>query len=126
MATEWQRSKRGVAKDEVPDGAWCPTTDPKAAVTRSCATGCSAATESAASSNASPSRPKKAGALRRWPATVYETFRALRGAGLLDAIRAPRYRLAAGTDLADALRTLIVVLKVEGAEPVARRPRTRT
>jgi DNA-binding transcriptional ArsR family regulator len=59
------------------------------------------------------------------PATVYETFRALRGAGLLETIKPRRYRMAAGTDLADALQALIVVLKVEGAQGVARPPRTR-
>lgn len=59
------------------------------------------------------------------PATVYETFRALRGADLLERIKPRRYRLAAGTDLADTLRALIVVLKVEGTKGVARPPRSR-
>lgn len=59
------------------------------------------------------------------PATVYETLRALRGARLLETVKPRRYRLAAGTDLADALRGLIVVLKVEGDGPVDRPPRMR-
>jgi biotin operon repressor len=59
------------------------------------------------------------------PATVYETFRALRGAGLLECVQARRYRLAEGTDLADSLRALIVVLKVQGARSVDRPPRAR-
>jgi Fe2+ or Zn2+ uptake regulation protein len=58
------------------------------------------------------------------PATVYETFRALRGAELLDAL-APRHQLVAGNDLADALRALVVVLKKEGRGGVARPPRNR-
>jgi hypothetical protein len=58
-------------------------------------------------------------------ATVYETFRALRGAGLLERVKPRRYRLAKNTDLADALRGLIVVLKVEGTQGVDRPPRVR-
>jgi Fe2+ or Zn2+ uptake regulation protein len=60
------------------------------------------------------------------PATVYETFRALRGAALLEPVRARRYRLASGSDLADALRAVIAVLKVEGTDEVERPPRTRS
>jgi Mn-dependent DtxR family transcriptional regulator len=58
-------------------------------------------------------------------ATVYETFRALRGAELLEVPHPRRHRLTAGTDLADALRALIVVLKREGAAKVQRPPRER-
>jgi DNA-binding transcriptional ArsR family regulator len=59
------------------------------------------------------------------PATVYETLRALRGAALLETPRPRRHRLAAGTDLADPLRALIVVLKSEGTAAVDRPPRVR-
>lgn len=59
-------------------------------------------------------------------ATVYETLRALRGAALLDTPRPRRHRLAAGTDLADALRALVVVLKAEGTAAVERPPRVRS
>lgn len=59
------------------------------------------------------------------PATVYETFRALCGAELLDAPSPRRHQLAAGNDLADALRALVVVLKEEGRSGVARPPRNR-
>ena len=58
-------------------------------------------------------------------ATVHETFRALRGANLLEEVKPRRYRLPGDTDLADALRALIVVLKVDGVRPVARPPRRR-
>jgi len=59
------------------------------------------------------------------PATVYETLRALRGAGLLETVKPRRHRLAAATGLADALRALIVVLKAEGATSLERPPRVR-
>jgi DNA-binding transcriptional ArsR family regulator len=59
------------------------------------------------------------------PPTVYETLRILRGAALLDTPRPRRHRLTAGSDLADALRTLIVVLKTEGTVAVDRPPRVR-
>jgi DNA-binding transcriptional ArsR family regulator len=59
------------------------------------------------------------------PATVYETLRALRGARLLETVSPRRYRLVAGTDLADALRGLIVVLAIKGSDAVERPPRTR-
>jgi hypothetical protein len=59
------------------------------------------------------------------PATVYEVFRALRGASLLETVRARRYRLASGTDLADTLRALVVVLRVDGRKPIERPPRSR-
>src|SRR5688500_45517 len=58
-------------------------------------------------------------------ATVYETFRALRGAELLDAPAPHRHQLAAGNDLANALRGLVVVLKEDGRGGVARPPRNR-
>jgi len=38
-------------------------------------------------------------------------------------VKPRRYRLAESTDLADALRGLIVVLKVEGTQGVDRPPR---
>jgi DNA-binding transcriptional ArsR family regulator len=63
--------------------------------------------------------------LKIGPATVYETLRALRSAGLLETPNPRRHRLATGTDLADALRALIVVLKREGARAVDRPPRVR-
>jgi DNA-binding transcriptional ArsR family regulator len=66
-----------------------------------------------------------AGHLEIGPATVYEALRALRGAGLLEAVKPRRYRLATGTDLADALRALIVVLQADGAAAVERPPRVR-
>jgi DNA-binding transcriptional ArsR family regulator len=59
------------------------------------------------------------------PATVYETLRALRGAKLIDKPRPRRHRLTAGTNLADALRALIVVLMEEGTGEVQRPPRVR-
>jgi DNA-binding transcriptional ArsR family regulator len=59
------------------------------------------------------------------PATVYETLRALRGAALLETPKPRRHRLAAGSDLADALRALIVVLKSEGTAEVERPRRVR-
>jgi biotin operon repressor len=59
------------------------------------------------------------------PATVYETLRVLRGAGLLESVKPRRYRLASGTDLADALRRLLVVLDREGDLIVERPPRAR-
>jgi len=49
-------------------------------------------------------------------ATVYETFRALKGANLLDPVKPSRYQLASETGLADTLRALVIVLKQEGAE----------
>lgn len=58
-------------------------------------------------------------------ATVYETLRVLRGAALLETPRPRRHRLAAGSDLADALRAMIVVLKVEGSVAVERPARRR-
>lgn len=58
-------------------------------------------------------------------ATVYETLRVLRCAKLLDKPMPRRHRLAAGTDLADALRALIVVLIGEGTGKVDRPPRVR-
>jgi len=58
-------------------------------------------------------------------ATVYETLRALRGAGLLETPKPRRHRLATGTDLADALRALIVILKSEGTKRLERPPRAR-
>jgi len=58
-------------------------------------------------------------------ATVYETLRALRGAALLESPKPRRHRLAAGTDLADTLRALIVILRSQGAGPVRRPPRVR-
>lgn len=58
-------------------------------------------------------------------ATVYETFRALRGAELLDAPAPRRHQLAAGNDLADALRALVVVLKEAGRGGIDRPPRNR-
>jgi len=66
-----------------------------------------------------------AGHLEIGSATVYETFRALRAASLLETVRPRRYRLASGTDLADALRALVVVLRVAGTSAVERPPRTR-
>ncbi len=59
------------------------------------------------------------------PATVYETLRTLRGANLLETPGHRRHRLAAGTDLADALRALITVLRAEGTDPVDRPTRLR-
>jgi DNA-binding transcriptional ArsR family regulator len=59
------------------------------------------------------------------PATVYETLRALRGAKLLDMPRPRRHRLGTGTQLADTLRALIVVLKSEGSTEVQRPSRVR-
>lgn len=59
-------------------------------------------------------------------ATVYETLRALRGAKLLDNPMPRRHRLTVGTDLADALRELIVILKKEGTGQVERPPRSRS
>ena len=56
-------------------------------------------------------------------ATVYETLRILRGAGLLETVKPGRHRLAAATGLADALRALVVVLKTEGASLIERPPR---
>jgi len=58
-------------------------------------------------------------------ATVYETLRALRGAALLESPKPRRHRLAAGTDLADALRALIVILRSQGTGTVRRPPRRR-
>jgi Fe2+ or Zn2+ uptake regulation protein len=58
-------------------------------------------------------------------ATVYETLRALRAAGLLETVTPRRHRLAAATDLADALRALVVVLRAEGAIALDRPPRVR-
>ena len=58
-------------------------------------------------------------------ATVYETLRALRGAELLESPKPRRHRLAAGSDLADALRALIVVLRSQGTGAVRRPPRVR-
>lgn len=58
-------------------------------------------------------------------ATVYETFRALKGANLLDRVRPRRYRLASETDLADKLRALVVVLRHEGAGAIDRPARAR-
>lgn len=63
--------------------------------------------------------------LKIGPATVYETLRALRGAKLIDNPKPRRHRLAAGTDLADALRALVAVLKTEGTAQVQRPPRVR-
>jgi hypothetical protein len=60
------------------------------------------------------------------PATVYETFRALRGARLLVSPSPRRHQLAGEGDLAVALRALVVVLKEEGRGRVDRPPRTRT
>jgi DNA-binding transcriptional ArsR family regulator len=67
-----------------------------------------------------------AGRLTIGPATVYETFRALRGAGLLESPAARRHRLVDEGDLAVALRALVVVLREEGRGRVDRPPRTRT
>lgn len=58
-------------------------------------------------------------------ATVYETFRALKGASLLDSVSSRRYRLASETNLADRLRALVIVLKQEGSEKIDRPPRKR-
>ncbi len=58
-------------------------------------------------------------------ATVYETLRALRAAGLLETVNPRRHRLTEATDLADALRALVVVLKTEGAIVLDRPPRAR-
>jgi DNA-binding transcriptional ArsR family regulator len=58
-------------------------------------------------------------------ATVYETLRSLRGAGLLDTPKPRQHRLTSGTDLADALRQLIVTLERDGTGEVERPPRTR-
>jgi len=58
-------------------------------------------------------------------ATVYETLRALRGAQLLESPKPRRHRLASETELADALRALVVVLKTEGTGGVHRPPRKR-
>jgi Fe2+ or Zn2+ uptake regulation protein len=66
-----------------------------------------------------------AGHLEIGPATVYETLRALRGAGLLETVKPRRHRLVAATDLSDALRALVVVLKTEGATALERPPRVR-
>lgn len=60
------------------------------------------------------------------PATVYETFRALRGARLLESPASRRHRLVDQGDLADALRALVVVLKSDGRGTVDRPPRRRS
>jgi DNA-binding transcriptional ArsR family regulator len=67
-----------------------------------------------------------AGHLTIGPATVYETFRALRGAGLLESPRARRHRLVEDGDLVVALRALVVVLREDGRGRVDRPPRKRT
>lgn len=59
------------------------------------------------------------------PATVYETLRALRGAGLLETPKPRRHKLSATAELANALRALIVILKTEGAVTLERPPRVR-